>query len=214
MRKPLLFFTGLLISLALACGGGSNSAPSAPPPATATGLAYTDPSGTGWRLLKDPASTPTRLILDLVGPSGLKTRGTGFNLVAPASIHFGRFDETGFPLRDGGVYDLLNTDPTGDPLEPALLAGGVKPGNLLTVAVFQKDRRATAKDSGSVLFQIAFDFDPTAGLHAGDRLPLAVLKAKYMAEDIGAFSVNPTYEMIAKAHLVDMDLAVGSLSAK
>ena len=214
MRKSLLLLTGLLLGFAFACGGGSHSAPATAGPTQATGLAYTDPSGTGWRLVKDPVSTPDHLVLNLVGPSGLKSRGAGFNLMAPAGVRFRRFDETGFPLRDGGVYTLLDTDPTGDPLEPVLLAGGVKSGNMLTVAVFQKDRRATAKDSGSTLFQIGLDFDSTAGLHAGESLLLTVVKAKYMAEDIGTFSPYPTYEMIAKAHLVDMDLAVGSLSAQ
>lgn len=215
MRKFCLLVQGLLIGLALACGGGhGSSSPAQAPAKQATGLAYVDPTGSTWRLVKDTTSTPTLLVLNLVGPAGLKSRGAGFNLEAPAGVHFHRFDETGFPLRDGGVYELLNTDTSGDPLEPVLLAGGVKPGNLLTVAVFQKDRRASAKDSGTTLFQIAIELDPSAHLHAGDALPLRITKAKYMAEDIGAFSVNPTYEMVAKAKLVDMPIAVGTLSAQ
>ncbi|MCI0673148.1 MAG: hypothetical protein L0Y64_22085 [Myxococcaceae bacterium] len=183
----------------------------------ASGLVYTDPTGTGWRLVKDASSTSTRLVLNLVGPADLKSRGAGFNLKAPASVRFGKFTETDFPVKDGGVYELKNTQPNPNAehpeLEPVLVAGGVKPGNLLTVGVFQKDRRATAKDSGATLLQIALEFDAAAGLTAGQELPLTITKSKYQAEDIGEFQIFPTYEMVAKAPLVDMPIAVGSLRA-
>lgn len=222
MRKLGFLISGLLLSLTLACGGGSHTTPAPAPPATATGLTYTDPTGTGWRLVRDAHSTPTRLLLNLVGPTGLHTRGAGFNLQAPSAIRFGAFTESGFPIRDLGVYELWNTNPWpgdgsvavgSDPLEPRLIAGGVKAGNLLTVGIFQKDRRASAKDSGQPLCQIALEFDATANLKAGDAIPLAITKAKHMAEDIGAFAVSPTMEMASKAHLVDMTIAVGSLRA-
>jgi hypothetical protein len=219
MRKRLLPISSLLLGLAMACGGGSggsNAAPATP----AKSLSYTDPAGTGWRLLKDASSTPTRVVLNLVGPSGLMTRGAGFNLAAPAGIRFGTFPSANpvpdlgaadFPIRDTGVYELKNTDNTGDPLEPVLLAGGVKAGNLLTVGIFQKDRRASAKDSGVPLCQIALELDPSGHLSAGSDVTLSIVKAKYIAEDIGAFSVTPTAEMVAKAKPVDFTLAVGQL---
>jgi hypothetical protein len=209
-RHSLL--AGLVLGFALACGGGSGSGSS--PAAPAKGLSYQDPAGTGWRLVKDPASTSTHLLLDLVGPSGLKTRGAGFNLQGSGSVRFRAFDETGCPIRDLGVYDLKSTDATGDPLEPVLLAAGVKKGNLLTAAVFQKDRRATAKDSGAPLFQIAVELDSAAGAQAGDSLPISITKAQYMAEDIGAFATSATEEMAAKAHLVPMTITVGALHAE
>lgn len=236
MRRLVPLLAGLLLGVTLACGETAVTQPppadtGAPPPpaptltppaplapapaAKATGLVYTDPSGTGWRLVKDASSTSTRVVLNLVGPAGLKSRGAGFNLKAPASVHFGRFTETDFPVKDGGVYELKNTAPNGDPdpLEPVLLAGGVKPGHLLTVGVFQKDRRASAKDSGATLLQIALEFDAAAGLTVGQELPLTLTKSRYQAEDIGAFSPSPTYEMIAKAPLEDMTVALGSLRA-
>ncbi|MCE1204052.1 MAG: hypothetical protein LWW79_05540 [Holophagaceae bacterium] len=220
MRKLGFLIPGLLLSLALACGGASHTTPPPTPPAAATGLAYTDPAGTGWRLIKDPASTPTRLLLNLVGPSGLLTRGAGFNLKAPAAVRFGNFTETNFPIKDLGVYELWNTDPYpydgsvavgSDPLEPRLLAGGVKSGNVLTVGVFQKDRRATAKDSGHPLCQIALEYDAATALKVGDAIALTITKAKHIPGDIGAFNGNPTLEMVQKSVMQDMTVAVGVL---
>jgi len=226
MRKLSLLLPGLLLGLTLACGGGSTPAPSAPS-APAKGLTYTDPTSTDWRLLKDPSSTPTRIVLNLVGPSGLKSRGAGFNLQAPTTIRFGKFVTsdrvtTDLPIKDMGVYSLLNHDPrdpfteipiANDPLEPKLLAGGVKKGNILTVGIFQKDRYQSAKDSGTPLCQIAVEFDPTANLNSNDQLTLTVTKSGYLAEDIGELTVYPTVEKLEKGRLVPMPIAVGSLSA-
>jgi len=230
MKKLTALIPGLLLGLVLACGGGSTTSPTPTAgSAPAQGLAYTDPLGSGWRLVKDASSTRTRLVLNLVGPAGLKTRGVGFNLQAPSTVRFGVFTKpempaayTGWPIHDTGVYELRNTDPrdpwTGeplppDPLDPILLAGAVKKGNLLTVGIFQKDRRATAKESGVPLCQIALEFDATAKLSAKDALPLMIVKSKYIAEDIGAFSSTPTVEMVEKGHLVNMTIAVGALHA-
>jgi hypothetical protein len=249
MRRFLL----LALVFGAACGK-STPAPQQPPPAgDAQGLDYQDPTSSGWRLVKDAGSTPERLLLSLVGPAGLKTRGAAFNVQLPASVRAGGFPELGYesrpehqlmPVRTTGVYELrrctectkgacaagqtcdaaLNVcrSPTGcfqneagrDPLEPVLLAGGLKPGNLLTAGAFQKDRRADAKDSGVPLLQIAIELDGSAGLSSGDVLPLAITRARYMADDIGAFSVVPTAEQIAKATLVDMTIDVGVLRAQ
>jgi hypothetical protein len=211
-RITSLLAVVLLAASAAGCGGGSSASTS-----QATTLGYTDPQTTGWRLVKNPGSTPTRLVLDLVGPAGLMTRGVGFNLSAPPAVRFLAFHSSGFPIEDAGVYELKNTqpnDPEPNPLEPTLLAGGVKPGNLLTVGVFQKDRRATAKESGVPLARIALRLDPAAGLKAGEVIPLTVTKAKYVAEDIGAFDWTATFEMVEKSKPVPFNLAVGKLVAQ
>ena len=210
--------TAVLIVVA-ACGK-SVPPPEQPPPSSsaiaATTLTYTDPGPYGWRLVKDPASTPTHLLLNLVGPSGFKTRGAAFNIQLPPGLRPRAFDETRHPVKDLGVYQLYNTAPKNgvrDPQEPVLLAGVWKPGGLLSVGVFQKDRRETAKDSGAPLFQIAIELDPATPIDAGTRLPLAVTKAKYIAEDIGVFDPKGSFEMMAKAHLQDVVLTVGALRA-
>jgi hypothetical protein len=224
MQKLGFLISGLLLSLTLACGGGNSRG--IPPASPATGLAYADPTSTGWRLVKDASSTSTRLVLNLVGPAGLKTRGAGFNLLAPATVRFGKFITTDrvtteLPIQDTGVYSLLNHDPRdlgnesipNDPLEPKLLAGGVKKGNLLTVGIFQKDRYQSAKESGRALCQIALEFDPTTPLNAGDQLALAITKSGYLPEEIGELTVHPTPEKAEKGRLLAMPIAVGSLSA-
>jgi hypothetical protein len=255
----------LLLTLALLLGAGCGGTapapqPAPPPPGPASGLDYEDPLPSGWRLMKNASSTPERLVLDLVGPAGLKTRGAAFNLQLPPTVRVGGFAESGYedrpdrqlvPVKSTGVYELRrcssctktpsqeiicplagqtcdvamyvcrtpagcfqSTEAGRDPLEPVLATGGVKPGNLLTVGVFQKDRRAYAKESGVPLFQIALEFDGAAGLLAGDELPLKITRSRYMADDIGKFSVVPTYEQIAKANLLDMTIRLGVLRAK
>jgi hypothetical protein len=244
--------------LALLLGAGCGDTAPAPQPKTTTslgpasGLDYEDPAPAGWRLVKDPASTPQRLLLALVGPAGLKTRGAAFNLQLPPTVRVGGFPEFGYesrpdrqlvPVKTTGVYEVrkctecekgacdtgtcdaamnvcrsasgcFQNEAGRDPLEPVLVAGGLKPGNLLTVGVFQKDRRAVAKESGTPLFWIALEFDGTAGLLTGTELPLRIARSRYMADDIGAFSVVPTYEQIAKANLLDMQIGLGVLRAK
>jgi hypothetical protein len=143
-------------------------------------------------------------------------------------VRFRNFDSSGWPIEGTGVYELGNQDPcpAGDPMpppncwpdphppEPVLLAGGLKAGNVLTVGIFQKDRRVSPKPSGVPLARIALELDPAAGLRAGAALPLEVLKAKYSPEDIGAFSPTPTQEQADKGHGVLFTLAVGTLSAR
>lgn len=213
-RNLSLVLSGLLLGLAIACGGGSSSAPTAttaPPAVPAQGLGYSDPTGTGWRLVKDSSSTSTRIVLNLVGPSGLKTRGVGFNLQAPSTIRFGAFPN-GLALNDKGVYRLLSVG-SEDPNEPIALVGGVKSGNLLTAGIFQKDRNQEAQDSGAALCQIALLFDAGKGLLAGERLSLAVVKAKAIPEDIGAVS-DELWLLDKKMRMTDISIALGTLSAK
>jgi hypothetical protein len=193
--------TGLLVA---GCSGSNTS--------SASKLDYTDPQSTGWRLVKDGSSTPTRLVLSLVGPSGTMTRGVAFNLQAPAGVRWSTF-WTGLPVEDTGVFELKNSTP--DPSLPAtaedpiLFDGGVMDGNVLTVGIFQKDRRYTAKDSGAPLLRIALELIPSSVV---GPIPLTLKKAKVLPGDIGAYT-DSQQDIITKTHLDTITVAVGSLHA-
>lgn len=169
--------------LLLACGGGSGggsaSSPAASQGTLATSLAYTDPASNSWRLVKDPVSTATHLVLDLVGPAGTSTRGVAFNLQSdPSKMAWGK-QNNGY-IEDLGVFELA-ADPT-NPNEPKLLLGGFRDG-MLSVADVQKIPVFTAKDAGQALFRVAIDFNTIGNLHAGDAVPLSVSKAKTLQDD-------------------------------
>jgi len=117
--------------------------------------------GRSLEALAQPASTTTRLVLDLVGPAGVKTRGVG-STQGPG-LKFAAF-ENGLPINDTGVYQLHAA--TGDEAIDRD-HGGLKPGNVVTVGIFQKDRAQTAQDSGAALCQIALVFDPKASVLPG-----------------------------------------------
>lgn len=209
LRSYASIAAGILLPLTFACSGSSSSSTTAPSKPAKT-LTYTDPAGTGWRLVKDASSTSNRIVLDLVGPSGTKTRGVGFNLQAEPKAKFGTF-ANGLPINDTGVYQLLSA--AADPNEPIALVGGVKPGNVLSVGIYQKDRAQPAQDSGAPLCQIAVELDPSKGLESGDHLALSVVKAKVIPEDIGSAS-DDLYTLNQKMRMADITIATGSLSAK
>jgi len=211
IRTLSLLFYGLVLALSLACGGGHTGAVAdeTAPTAMAEGLSYKDPAGNGWRLVKDASSTNVRIVLNLVGPSGFKTRGVGFNLQAPTTVKFGTFSN-GLPIGDPGVYQLLSAGSV-DPNEPVAMTGGVKEGNLLTVGIYQKDRGQSAKDSGRTLCQIVLL--PGDRARSGAQLPLTIPKAKVIPEDIGAVT-DELWLLDKKMKMADITIAIGTLTAR
>jgi hypothetical protein len=229
MNTKLLTTLALLSALS-GCGGGDSTppapapvpAPSPAPVAAPTTLGYTDPTSSGWRLVKDAASTPTRLVLDLVGPAGMPTRGVGFNLKRGMGLAFGRFDNGGY-AHDMGVYQLKGTNSNfesyaGTDADPVLFVSApLKSGDVLSTGIFQKDRSNGAKDSGVPLVQVVVtlaDFtkvDPAAVAAATDPYGLHVVKARIVPSDIGGF--NLTTEVLKKARMVDVTVDTGTITA-
>jgi len=203
----------LVVPLALLVAAGCSSS------GTSAQLGYSDPApyAPGWRLVKNPSSTATRLVLDLVGP-GDKSRGVGFNLKADPHLRFVPLDD-GMPVHDTGVFELRSiapdTDVPADLGEPVYFAGGVMPGNVLTVGIFQKDRNVSAKSTNLPVLSIALELAP--GAQPGP-LALSVVKARMIPEDIGG-PVSGGYDpqavlppsVIGKSHLQPIDIAVGTL---
>jgi hypothetical protein len=194
----------LLAVLAAACDPGYS-------PATASGLVYSDPpASAGWRLVRDPSSTSSRLVLGLVGPAGTLTRGAGLNVRTPAGLRFATFGG-GALVEDGGVYELLSIEAV--PAEPVALAGGVKDRNLLSAGAFQKDRRRSAKDSGATLLRFALELDPAVPPRAGTRLALEVERAAVVPADIGAAG-DPAHLLVRKLVLEDVTVTAGKVEAR
>jgi hypothetical protein len=206
MRTRLLSLC--LCTLAAAACGSSNSTNSTP-----TQLTYVNPSADAgaWQLVQE-SSTGSEVVLTLVGPSGMKTRGVGFNLQADKSVSFLAFDG-GVPAEDTGVYQLkaATPDPTlpADIAEPTFMSAGVKPGNLLTVGIFQKDRTLPAVDSSVPVVRIKLGL--AAGAKSGP-IALSVVKAKVMPDDIGG--TTDTLNILKKSQLAPVAVAVGTLQAK
>ena len=208
MRKHVCFALSLpAVLLALACGGASTTPGPVSAPAS-VGLAYVNPTGTGWNLVRDEsASTDTHLVLDLVGPAGSYGRGVGFNLQSDGTVNFARLGTAGY-IQDTGVFQLQSTF-TNYPVEPVLLAGGLKNhGTLLTAGIFQKDRYQPSQPLGKPVCRIAIDFDAVA---------TAALAIPDYIGDMPTDATNPDWSSVAynyPASLVPVQISVGTLKTK
>lgn len=204
MNRALRILAPVALVLFAACGGSSHP--------KATKLVYTDPEAApaGWRLVADAASTPTHLVLDLVGPSdGTKYRGVGFTLQAdPKKVKFAKvLDAEGNLLGyhvDGGVFQDKDPDGTAQPV--TLQASGVREDKLM-VGIFQRkdddgfgEAGSTAKDCSGVVLRIAVDLDPALNAGTGS-VPLTVLKARTIREHVNA----------DKRRMNDIQVSVGTL---
>lgn len=207
----------LPLGLIAGCGGSSSSPP--PPVAVApTSLSYTDPTGDGWKLVQDYSSTSTLLVLDLVGPASLKARGVGFNLKKGSSLAFATFADGAY-AHDTGVFQLKGSNPNFEPYagtdaDPVLFVSApLASGDVLSTGIFQKDRTNVAKGLTQPLVQIAIALAPNAPAGAtADAYALQVIKARMVPDDIGGMDFQLTPDVIAKAKMPDIQIAVGQIS--
>ena len=218
MKIKFTVFAPLALVILVGCGGGSTeTAPSAPQPASS--LAYIDPMpATGeWALVKDASSTPNHLVLNLKGPSdGTLWRGIGFTLKAdPTKVRFGLLPiGNGNPrngyYRDTGLF-LDKTPDLGLDKPVSLQMGGVREGKLM-VGLFQKTdeklfgyQGATAKDCSGVVTSISIDLDVSLQAMPGE-VSLALLKARAIPEVIDDLYFN--------RKMVTVPIKVGTLTLK
>jgi hypothetical protein len=233
-RLRVLNASVLVLMTALAACGGSDGGTPAPAPTPAgptnnlvpgaTKLSYTDPTGTGWRLVKDASSTDARLVLDLVGPADSTSRGVGFNLLKGAGLSFSKFPSGAYAL-DTGVFQLRGTNTNfesyaGTAADPLLFVSApLKGGDVLSTGLFQKDRTNTPKALTAPLVQVAVTLADVATIDPG-KLPvgghpysLGVPKARMIPADIGGMDFTLSVDTIAKAKMVDIAVAVGTVTA-
>ena len=148
-RQTLSFLFGAsALMLLLACGGGGNSPKPTP---VASSLAYTDPTSGSFQLKKNPASTATKLVLDLVAVNAGNGAGVAFHLTADTTkVNWAKIQDADSEfVRNGAVFSL-GTDPkalkskvTGNVLQVVVSEKGlggspVLNGTLATVALSLK----------------------------------------------------------------------------
>lgn len=161
------------LALLLACGGSSHhdSAP-APDP----GPNYTNPAGTGWRLVKNTnLSTGKHLVLDLMGPTGGSGLGVALNLdLGPdaAKAAWAPVTPGGTDLVKNVGYDLGS----GSQALKAVVSGGV-----LKLGDFSKGLSAPPTRYTAPLLQVALDLQD--GLKAGDTVTITATRADELSID-------------------------------
>lgn len=189
-----------ILAVAMACGGGSHGTPqpTAPPapsptptptptPAPAS-LSYQDPSSGAYRFVCNATlSTGQHLVLDLVGPAQISSRGVAFTLTTDASqVAFAKVATADAALIQNRLYDLG----TGTSLQVASASGGV-----LKAGLFQKGQ-GNAKLHTQALCRVALDLTATAPSR-GSILTLSIAEALVLPETGGPQVIAPTVGVLS-----------------
>jgi hypothetical protein len=186
------FFAGLL-----GCGGGHSQSQTT----YGGGLTYQVPPAYGWRLIQDGATTKERLVLALVGPPGILTRGASITLLVDSNLAtFATFPDGSY-LQSTGHY-VTTTLGKPDEAKNLQLNVGARMGNKLTVGIFQKELNEPAKSSDVPLFRIALTTVP--GAPTGTPVSLILRKACVVTDDMAAANYLP----------VPIPVAIGRLTVQ
>jgi hypothetical protein len=180
-----LFLAPAALALCLACGGANHR--NQPDP----GPNYTNPSTTGWCLVKNvPLSTGRHLVLDLMGPAGGSGLGVALNL------DLGRDSEKAnwapvLPTDLDFVKNLSYDLGSGSHAIKAVASNGV-----LRLGVFSKGLSTHPRPYTAPLVRVALDLKE--GLKAGDQVTITPL----LADELSPEGVRP------------IAVAIGSIQAK
>jgi hypothetical protein len=172
MTRWMLMPASLLLLAACGGGGGGNANPQPTPPAKASGLAYTDPAGGDFRLVRDAGSTSAKLVLRLVGPAASMGRGVAFTFSVDPSLA----DLVKVADSDAEYVQNGDTFVLGD--APRFLKG-IRQNGTLRVTVSQKGP-GSARALDATLLKLALQFKASASLDAGTAIPVSVTDGQYL----------------------------------
>jgi hypothetical protein len=182
-NRLLSISAALSLAALLACGGGGSSSTPTPAP-TATGLAYVDPSTGAYKLVKNPASSGSHLILDLQGPSSGTAMGISLALSADAAkvtwVDVPVGGTTTTLMKNGTQFDLGSGTP--------ILKAKVR-GNTLQATAAQKNPTPAASLDG-ILLQVALELKSGLGLTPGTTITLSADGTKSQVLD-GTGTLSP-----------------------
>ncbi len=187
-----VILASLALASLLACGGGADATPA---PA-ATGMSYTDPTSGTYKLVKDPSSSDTHLVLNLVGPSTGTAMGVSLSLSADSAkvvwVDVPAGGTTSALMKNGTQFSLGG----GIPILKAKAVGG-----LLQATVAQKAPTVPSALNGTLL-QVALELKPGAAIPVGTAIVISTNAAK--CQVLTDTASNPT----------TMAVSVGMLTAK
>ena len=161
--KPAM--AALALAAFVACPGPASGDTSKPPAKTiADTLAYSNPSGSGYTLVRNAASTAGHLVLDVMGPATpTALSGVGFQLSA---------DQTKV------TWTSVGSDKVNSSTFTSTLVKTKVSGDTLQAAVFQKGLAApVTAGPTTVLAQVALDLKPNTPVNTAITLSAPAGKA-------------------------------------
>lgn len=182
MRTPNPFNAAsiLFITLTVACSGGGGGGGTTPPPSKtiADTLTYTDPTGTGFRLVRNASlSTTSKLVLDLTGPAGTG-QGVAFIVSADQSKVTWSNPPSSGSLAANLVFNL------GSGTQAFV---GKVTGDQLQGAAFQKPG-ATAVSLAQPLMRISLDLK--SSIPVNSSVPMAFVGGNQLPASGGPSVIN------------------------
>jgi hypothetical protein len=164
----------VLLAVLTACGGGGGGSNPAPTP-KASSLAYTDPTSGTYLLKKDPASSGSHLVLDLVGPATGTASGVTLTLNADTTrvawVDVPAGGTTNTLVQNGTQFNLGSATPY------ILLARTYGATTLMATAA-QKGLAVAPASLNGVLLKVALDLKPNLGLAPGTNITLSADSTK------------------------------------